>query len=41
MRVSTHACIRTAAIDAYQRDLCVVIAIDAINSYDPHQTHVS
>ena len=32
--VNTHACIRMAAIDAYQRDLDVVIASDCISTYD-------
>ena len=35
--VNTHACIRTTAIDAYQRDWEVVVAVDCIESYDrPH-----
>ncbi len=35
--VNTHACIRTTAIDAYQRDWPVVLAQDCIDSYDrPH-----
>ena len=32
--VNTHACIRTAAIDAYQRDLEVIIPIECVASYD-------
>ncbi len=32
--VNTHACIRTTAIDAYQRDLHVVIPYDAVASQD-------
>ncbi len=32
--VNTHACIRMAAIDAYQRDYKVIIAKDAVDSYD-------
>jgi nicotinamidase-related amidase len=32
--INTHACIRTAAIDAYQRDYDVVVAADCIASYD-------
>ena len=38
--VNTHACIRMTAIDAYQRDWPVVLAIDCIDSYDRahHQT---
>ncbi len=33
--VNTHACVRTTAIDAYQRDYQVVLAEEAIDSYDP------
>lgn len=32
--VNTHACIRTAAVDAFQRDFDVVIADSCVNSYD-------
>ena len=32
--VNTHACVRTTAIDAYQRDYRVVLAVDTIASYD-------
>ncbi len=32
--INTHACIRTTAIDAYQRDWPVVLASDCIDSYD-------
>jgi nicotinamidase-related amidase len=32
--VNTHACVRTTAIDAYQRDLDVIIAREAVGSYD-------
>ena len=32
--VNTHACIRTAAIDAYQRDLDVTIPIGCVSSKD-------
>jgi nicotinamidase-related amidase len=32
--VNTHACIRMAAIDAYQRDMEVIIASDCVDSYD-------
>lgn len=32
--VNTHACIRTTAVDAYQRDYAVVFATEAITSYD-------
>jgi maleamate amidohydrolase len=33
--VNTHACIRTAAIDAYQRDFQVLIVRDCVTSKDP------
>ena len=32
--VNTHACIHMAAVDAYQRDYAVILAIDCIDSYD-------
>lgn len=32
--INTHACIRTTAIDAYQRDWRVVLAENCIDSYD-------
>ena len=32
--INTHACIRTAAIDAYQNDYEVIIAKDCVNSWD-------
>lgn len=32
--VNTHACIRTAAIDAYQRDIEITIPLDCVASYD-------
>jgi len=32
--INTHACIRTAAIDAYQRDFEVTIIRDCVASYD-------
>jgi maleamate amidohydrolase len=35
--VNTHACVRMTAIDAYQRDLDVIIAKEAVGSYD--RTH--
>lgn len=35
--VNTHACIRTAAIDAYQMDYNVILAENCVNSYD--KTH--
>ena len=39
--VNTHACIRTAAIDAYQRDLEVIIAKDCVDSPDKQHHEVS
>lgn len=32
--VNSHACVRATAIDAYQRDLHVLLAREAISSYD-------
>ncbi len=39
--INTHACIRTTAIDAYQRDLRVVLASDCVDSYDREHHDVS
>jgi nicotinamidase-related amidase len=39
--INTHACIRTTAIDAYQRDLHVVIASDCVDSYDREHHDIS
>jgi isochorismate hydrolase len=39
--VNTHACIRTTAIDAYQRDWPVVLASDCNGSYDSEHHHVT
>ncbi|MFN7089235.1 MAG: cysteine hydrolase family protein [Allorhizobium sp.] len=39
--INTHACIRTAAIDAYQRDFKVVLSTDCIGSYDSEHARVS
>lgn len=39
--VNTHACIRMAAIDAYQRDFRVVIAEDCISTQDEEHGRVS
>lgn len=39
--VNTHACIRTAVIDAYQRDYEVVIATNCTDSYDLEHHRVS
>jgi nicotinamidase-related amidase len=32
--VNTHACVRTTAVDAYQRDYEVLVASDGVASYD-------
>lgn len=39
--VNTHACIRMAAIDAYQGDLRVVLAADCIGSLDDEHARIS
>jgi len=39
--VNTHACIRMAAIDAYQRDIRVTIARDCVDSMDAEHGRVS
>jgi nicotinamidase-related amidase len=39
--INTHACIRTTAIDAYQRDWQVILAGDCIDSYDRDHHDVS
>jgi maleamate amidohydrolase len=39
--VNTHACVRTAAIDAYQRDLPVFILRECVASKDMHHHDVS
>lgn len=39
--INTHACIRMAAIDAYQRDLEVVIAGECVGSYDADHAAIS
>jgi nicotinamidase-related amidase len=39
--INTHACTRTTAIDAYQRDWPVVLAADCIASYDEEQHEIS
>ncbi len=39
--INTHACIRTAAIDAYQRDWRVILAADCIGSYDQEHHEIS
>jgi nicotinamidase-related amidase len=39
--INTHACIRTTAVDAYQRDWRVAVAVDCIDSYDREHHEVS
>jgi nicotinamidase-related amidase len=39
--INTHACIRTTAIDAYQRDWPVILATDCIDSYDREHHRVT
>ena len=39
--INTHACIRTTAIDAYQRDWPIVLALDCIDSYDREHHEIS
>jgi nicotinamidase-related amidase len=39
--INTHACVRTTAIDAYQRDWPVVLAGDCIDSYDREHHDIS
>ena len=39
--VNTHACVRTTAIDAYQRDWPVILAVDCVDSYDKEHHEVS
>lgn len=39
--LNTHACIRMAAIDAYQRDYRVIVATDCIGSQDTRHAEVT
>lgn len=39
--INTHACVRTTAIDAYQRDLKVIIPKQAVGSYDRSHEEIS
>lgn len=39
--INTHACIRTAAIDAYQRDFRVFLAEECIGTYDDEHGRIS
>jgi len=39
--INTHACVRATAIDAYQRDLTVVLPREAVGSYDKEHEAVT
>jgi len=39
--INTHACVRTTAIDAYQRDYRVVVAAECVASYDEEHHQVT
>jgi len=39
--INTHACVRTTAIDAYQRDWKVIVASDCVDSYDREHHEIS
>ncbi|MDI6835850.1 MAG: isochorismatase family cysteine hydrolase [Rhizobiaceae bacterium] len=39
--INTHACVRMAAIDAYQRDIRVIMAKECIGSYDSAHAEMS
>ena len=39
--INTHACIRMTAIDAYQRDIPVILAADCIDSYNREHHEIS
>jgi maleamate amidohydrolase len=39
--VNSHACIRTTAIDAYQRDIRVILASECIESHDQEHAQIS
>src|SRR5262245_63597088 len=39
--INTHACVRTTAIDAYQRDYEVIVASDCVAPYDAHHHEVT
>lgn len=39
--INTHACVRTTAIDAYQRDYDVIVASDCVASYDAEHHEVT
>ncbi len=35
--INTMTCVRTTAIDAYERDYEVILALDCVDAYDPEQ----
>jgi nicotinamidase-related amidase len=39
--INSHACVRMTAIDAFQRDLEVIIASDCVDSYDKEHHDIS
>ena len=39
--VNTHACVRTTAIDAYQRDMRVLLASDCLASHNAEHGRIS
>jgi nicotinamidase-related amidase len=39
--INTHACVRTTAIDAYQRDYEVIVASDCVASYDAEHHEIT
>jgi len=39
--INTHACVRTTAIDAYQRDFRVLLASDCLATHDPEHGRIS
>lgn len=39
--INSHACIRTTAIDAFQRDMEVIVARDCVSSYDEEHHRVT
>lgn len=39
--INSHACVRTAVVDAYQRDYEIILARDCIDSYDAEHHDIS
>lgn len=39
--INTHACVRMTAIDAYQRDWKIIVAVDCVDSYDREHHDIS